>query len=194
MVLFFVLIELQKWYNLFMLEARTFVKEIDTAKKILDDNKAFFKGEYVCRDIIFSPRDLSKNLGDEFLRLRINEKNIWKEKDVILTIKQTQMKEIGKNSIIPVRKEFDKEIEAREWIKENMASKYKLDFEFTRTGWQYNLEDNQVDLEIVENVPNCYTIEIKSFTEEGLRSLVDLLHLENLINGPMVLAMKKLLS
>ncbi len=178
----------------YMLEARQFVKEIDTARKLLEQNNALFKGEYVCRDIIFSPRDISRSLGDKFLRLRVNEKNIWNEKYVIVAIKQTEKKEVGKNSIIPLRKEFDSEVEARGYIEKNLSELYKQDFEFTRTGWQYDLGEDQVDLERVENLKDCYTIEIKSPTEAGLKRLATIFGLTSPIQGPIVVAMKVLLA
>ncbi len=174
-----------------MLEARTFVKEIESAKKTLNENKAVFKGEYICKDTIFSPIDATKSLKDEFLRLRVNVKNIWNEKDVIVAIKQTERKDIGKNSIIPLRKEFDSEDDARKYIQENLEDKYKFDFEFTRTGWQYDLGNDQVDLERVEDIPNCYTIEVKSKTEERLRKLVSMFSLTSIIEGPSVVEIRK---
>jgi hypothetical protein len=175
-----------------MLEARAFVSEIESARKILDE-EAYFKGEYICRDAIYISQDPSISLADEFLRLRVNEKNIWKEKDVILAIKQTKQKKIGKDSIIPLKKEFDTEEEAKKYIAENFHDRFKFDFQFTRLGWQYDLEGDQVDLEKVENVPTCYTIEVKSSTDEGLQKLLDMLGITSVIAGPSVVEIKRLL-
>jgi hypothetical protein len=176
-----------------MLEARAFVAEIESARKILEE-KAVFKGEYVCRDAIYISIDSSKSLADEFLRLRVNEKNIWSEKDVIVAIKQTEKKEVGKNSVIPLRKEFDTEEEARNYIEKNLLDKFKFDFKFTRTGWQYDLAGGQVDLERVEDLSNCYTIEVKSPTEEGLKKLLNMFQIDSVITGPSVVEVKKLLN
>jgi hypothetical protein len=175
-----------------MLEARTFVSEIESARKILDE-QAVFKGEYVCRDAIYSPLDSDKGLADEFLRLRVNEKNIWNEKDVIVAIKHTEGRAVGKNSIIPLRKEFDTEEDAKKYIEENLLDRFTYDFQFTRTGLQYDLRENQIDLEKVEELPGCYTIEVKSPTEEGLRELVEMFHLAPTIVGPSVVEVRKLL-
>lgn len=177
-----------------MLEARAFVKEIESAKKTLEAKGALFKGEYICHDFIFIPHHTEKPYGEEFLRLRINEKNIWSEKDVIVVIKHVERKEIGKDNIIPFKKEFNSETEAREYIKENFSKDYTFDFEFTRTGWQYDLEDDQIDLERVDDVENCYTIEIKSKTVEDLKQLQDTFKLENIVQGAMLGHMKKVLS
>ena len=41
-----------------MFDARIFLNEIDSARKILSKNQAVFKGEYVIHDIIYASRDL----------------------------------------------------------------------------------------------------------------------------------------
>lgn len=177
-----------------MLEARTFVSEIESTKKALEEAAAIFKGEYRCRDLIFIPNNSDKPFGEEFLRLRINEINIWKEKNVIVVIKQVQRKELGKDSLIPLRKEFDAEIEARKYIEENLINDFTFDFEFTRTGWQYDLGEDQIDLEKFDNIPNHYTIEIKSKTAEGLKDLAHKFNLDYFVKGAMLGEVKKILS
>ncbi len=177
-----------------MLEARTFLKEIDYAKKILEENGAIFKGEYICHDFIFSSIDKNISIQDEFLRLRINKKNIWEGKDVILAIKITEQKSIGKNSIIKIRKEFDTESEAILFIENNYKDLFEFDFEFTRTGWQYDLGLDQIDLERLDDMSDCYSIEIKSDTEEGLFRLKEMLNIKDTIKGPTALEIKKILG
>ena len=174
-----------------MLEARTFVKNFDRAKEILEAEKAVFKGEYEIHDIIFAPKDNHKTLADEFLRLRVVPKNIWNEKQVIVAIKNTEVKDVGKNSTIPFKKEFDSKEEAQKFIEENFLDKFNYCFEFSRVGWQYDLGGEQVDLEDVEGYPS---IEIKSKTEEGLRKLADMFDIKDTIKGPAVVAVKELLQ
>jgi adenylate cyclase class IV len=177
-----------------MLEARAFVPEIDTTKKILEDSGALFKGEYRCRDLIFIPKKTDKPYGEEFLRLRINEKNIWNEKNVIVVIKQVQRKEVGKENIVSLRKEFETEKDGRKYVEDNFTETYTFDFEFTRTGWQYDLGDDQIDLERVDDVANCYTIEIKSKTVDGLKKLAQMFKLDSLIKGAMLGEMRRVLK
>lgn len=174
-----------------MLEARTFVDNFGEVKKILQEKNAVFKGEYELLDIVFEPKDPKKTLVDEFLRLRIVAKNIWTEKAVIVAIKKTEVKDIGKNSVVPLKKEFDSREEAEKFIKENLADKYQYSFEFNRKGWQYDLGGEQLDLEDIEG---HLSIEIKSKTEEGLKKLATLFNIKDTIKGPTVLAMKILLN
>lgn len=75
-----------------MLEARTFVDNVEHIKKALEKEGAIFKGEYRCRDLIFVPNYSDKSYGEEFLRLRVNEKNIWNGKDVVIVVKKNTKK------------------------------------------------------------------------------------------------------
>ncbi|HYC34293.1 MAG TPA: hypothetical protein VEC13_01020 [Candidatus Paceibacterota bacterium] len=177
-----------------MIEARVFVSEIETARKILEAQNALFKGEYCCRDSIYSSVDPLVGIDQEFLRLRVNEKNIWNEKDVIVAVKYTDQKEIGIDSIVPFKQGFDSEDDAKNYIEDNFKGKYKFNFEFTRTGWQYDLGEDQVDLEKVDDLDNFYTIEFKSPTVEGLKKLQSLLNVSSAIEGPIAFHMKKFLK
>ena len=174
-----------------MLEARSFLKDLSFARKILAEHNAVFKGEYEIHNFIFAPKNPTKTLSDEFLRLRLIPKNIWEEKSVVVAIKQTELKNIGKNSTILLKKEFDTEAEARAYIEENLLDKFVYDFEYSCIGWQYNMGDDQVDLEEIEGL---YSIEVKSITEEGIKHLVDVFNLKNVIIGPTVVAVKRLLN
>lgn len=174
-----------------MLEARTFVDNFDEIKKILESNGAVFKGEYELRDIVFAPKEAGKSLVDEFLRLRIVSKNIWTEKAVIVAIKKTEVKDIGKNSIVPLKKEFASKEEAEKFIEENLLDRFEYSFEFSRKGWQYDLGGDQLDLEDIEGY---LSVEIKSKTEKGLKRLANLFNKQDIIKGPTVVAMKKLLN
>jgi hypothetical protein len=174
-----------------MLEARNFVKSLDEAKKILSANNAVYKGEYKIHDIIYFSKDSQKTFADEFLRLRLVLKNIWDEKEVVVAIKNTEVKEIGKNSNIPLKKYFDTEGEAKGYIENNLLDKFIYSYEFDRMGWQYDLGDDQVDLEDIEGF---LSIEVKSETEEGLKRLVNLFNMENILKGPSVVPIKELLK
>lgn len=173
-----------------MLEARSFIKSLDEAKKILEEQGAIFKGEYLIHDVIYKSIDPNKNLADEFLRLRHNKLNIWSEKDFVVAVKNTQLKEIGKNSTIPIREEFTTKEEALRYIEENLLDRFIFDYEFDRIGWQYDLGEDQVDL---EDIQGHYSIEVKSKTEEGLKKLVNLFGMEDIIKGPSVVSIKEML-
>ncbi len=173
-----------------MLEARTFIRSLEVSRNILAEEKAVFRGCYAIRDIIFSSRDASLPLEKVFLRLRIIPQNIWSEKDVVVSIKETEVKKVGKNSVIPIRKEFDTEEEAKAFIEEKYAKKFQYAFEFDRIGWQYDIGDDQVDLEDIEGHKS---IEFKSESEEGLQRLLALFSTKDVITGSSVVEIKKIL-
>jgi hypothetical protein len=173
-----------------MLEARTFVDNFDRAKEILKSEGAIFKGEYEIHDIIFSPKDPAKTLSQEFLRLRLVPKNIWNEKEVIVAIKNTEVRKVGKDVTVPLKREFDSREEAEKFISENLLDRFEYAYEFGRVGWQYDLGEDQVDLEDIEG---HHSIEIKSKTEEGLEELADLFSITDTLNGPLVASMKHIL-
>lgn len=174
-----------------MIDARTFTNDLDSARKILLDSGATFKGEYLIHDIIYKLKDGSQDIGSLFLRLRIVPKNIWGEKPYIVAIKKTELKQVGKESIIPIKEQFDTEQAARDFVAEKYTETFELDYEFDQIGWQYDLGEDQVDLEDIEGHGS---IEFKSKTEEGLKVLIEKFNATNPIVGPSVVAVKKLLN
>ncbi len=173
-----------------MIEARSFVKNFNQAKKVLEEQKAVYKGEYKIHDKIF--KNKNKPLSEEFLRLRFVLKNIWNEKEVVVVIKNTYVKEFGKNSVTPLKKQFNTNEEAQKFIEENLLNDFEYSFEFGRTGWQYDLGNGeQVDLEDIEG---NLSIEIKSETEEGIKNLIYLFGMDEIIKGSSVVKVKELLG
>lgn len=176
-----------------MFDARIFPSELESFRKILNENQAVLKGEYAIHDVIFALKDSDQWIDKVFLRLRLVPKNIWDEKPFVVAVKQTELKEVGKQSVIPVKKQFDTEEKARKFIEENYADKFDFLYEFDRTGWQYDMGTEQVDLEDIEGV---YSIEFKSPTEDGLKNLLTLFSVadKDVIPGPSVVAIRDLLD
>ena len=181
-----------------MLEARSFVTSLDPYRKILEQEKAFFSGKYEIHNYIYASNDSTKTLADEFLRLRVIPLNIWEDKPVVVAIKTTELKSIGKNSVIPLKMQFDTEAEGRAYVEANLLDRFHFDFESHCIGWQYFINGtNQKDAEYgidLEEIEGHYSIEIKAKTVEGLHYLKNLLNLPEPIKGPSVIAVKKLLN
>jgi len=177
-----------------MIEARTFVSEIETVRKILEENGGVFKGEYVLRDKIYSSHNPPKGLDDEFLRVRTHYKDIWNNPHVLVAVKIHEQKEIGVDTVVPLKKGFDTEEEALKFVEENLLNQYHYEYEFNRTGWQYALGEDEIDLERVDDLQDFYTVEFKSNTVEGLKHLESLLELKDVIRGPIASHMKDLIE
>ncbi len=176
-----------------MFDARIFPKDLKDAEEVLRRENADFKGEYSITDKIYVSKEPSQTLGNVFLRLRIVPKNIWNESAVIVSIKNTELASIGKQSVIPLKKGFETEAEAEAFIQENYADQFEFSFSFDRIGWQYFLGEDGVDLEDIESHPS---IEFKSKTEEGLRALLRRFNVDasQVISGPSVVAVKEVLK
>ncbi len=176
-----------------MFDARTFPSSLQSARQNLSQKKAEFRGEYIIHDVIFASKNPEQSLDKVFLRLRIVHKNIWNEKPIIVAIKNTEAKKIGKVSAIPLRKQFDTEREAREFIQKNYNDEFVFLFEFDRTGWQYDLGQDQVDLEDIEG---NYSIEFKSPSLEDLEKLLSDFKIDPsaVIKTPSVVVVKNILK
>lgn len=174
-----------------MFDARIFLDELNSARKIFAEHNADYKGDYKIHDIIYQSKDHSQGIEKVFLRLRHIPVNIWGEKEYIVAIKQTELLEVGKRSIIPTKQQFDTKEEAIAFIQENYAEDFEYSYEFDRIGWQYFLGNDGIDLEDIEG---HYSIEFKSETEEGLQKLLELFNAKNVIVGPSVVTTKKLLG
>lgn len=177
-----------------MFDARTFPKGLAEAEAILLRERAVFAGDYAITDKIYASKDPEQTLDKVFLRLRLIPLNIWNEEQVIVAIKNTELKGVGKVSAIPMKKGFDTEAEAVRFIDENYADQFRFLYEFDRTGKQYFLGEDGVDLEIIED-GHC-SIEFKSKTEGGLQSLLNLFGVKawEVIKGPSVVAIRNLLQ
>ncbi len=174
-----------------MLEARTFVDTLDNARQILVERNAILRGEYEIHNSIYASKDKTLGLDQIFLRLRTIPKNIWDEKPVVLAIKKTELKEVGKNSVIPFKRQYDTKEEALQYVQENFLDTFEHSFDFSSIGWQYDLGEDQVDL---ENIEGLFSIEFKSKTEQGLKKLLKEFGITDTIKGPSVVAVKKLLQ
>ena len=177
-----------------MIEARTFLKEIESTKKLLEENGASFKGEYILKDKIYSSYNPKKDLDDEFLRVRTYYKDIWNNPKVLVSVKIHDQKEIGVDTVVPIKKGFENEEDALNFVNENLLNQYKYEYEFNRTGWQYILGEYEIDLERVDDLDNFYTVEFKSDTVDGLRKLETILNLKDVIRGPIASHMKELIN
>ncbi len=178
-----------------MIEARVFIDNLDSARDILQQERAELQGFYTIHDTIFQNKDASIPLSEEFLRLREIPKNIWSEKPVILALKQTKLRKVGKDTIVPVKLQFDRREDAQKYYEEHFADTYVKDFDFWRVGWQYFMPGGEVvDLEIIEDVYS--SIEFKSNTDEDMERLLGkfTIRSEAIIQGPSVVAIKELLS
>lgn len=173
-----------------MIEGRAIISGIENTRKKVEQLGAAFKGEYIFKDVIFILKQDDFNLSDDFLRMRVYSKNNWSTKNVVLVRKQTEFKSTGKINKIILKEEFDTEKEALDFVQENLSSEFKREFEFSRTGWQYQLANHRIFIEDVEGFKP--SIEIEAETEDELKSLFDKIGILEKINESMPKIMRRI--
>jgi len=154
-----------------MIEGRAIISNIEETKKRVESLSGSFKSSYAFKDIIFVPKKKNYNLSDDLLRVRVISKNNWPTKNVILVRKQTEFKNLGKIDKVILKKEFDAENEALDFIKKGLSAEFEYGFEYSREGWEYQLENHRVFIENIENLKP--SIEIEADSEEDLQRLFD---------------------
>jgi adenylate cyclase class IV len=152
-----------------MIESRWTIPSIKDTKKKVEELGGIFKSEYAFKDVIFVPIKEDFNLSDDFLRMRIYTKNDWPTKNIVLVRKQTEFTSTGKVGKVILKQEFDNEKSALDFINKNLASEFKKGFEFSRTGWQYELGNNRIFIEDIQGFKP--SVEIEANTEEELKTL-----------------------
>ena len=175
-----------------MIEARALIKNIEETKKKLEDLGATFDSNYAFKDIIFIPSKGVYDLKKDFLRSRVYIKNNWSTKKVILVRKQTEFKSVGKVDTVMLRKEFDTEEEANDFVKKEFGSEFKHGFEYEREGWQYNLAKHRIFVEDIKGYK--LSIEIEAETDDQIRSLFEKIGIVEEIKTSIPEAMRQILA
>ena len=151
-----------------MIEARAVIESIEKAKSAVESLGGELKSNYAFKDIIFIPKSGNFDLNKEFVRIRVYTKTDWPTKDVVLIKKQAEWKKQGKVDKTLLKKEFDTEQEAFDFIEKNLPD-LKKGFEYSREGWQYQLGNSRIFIEDIKGYKP--TIEIEA--EDKLDNLFD---------------------
>ncbi|HTX86800.1 MAG TPA: hypothetical protein VMC41_01890 [Candidatus Nanoarchaeia archaeon] len=165
-----------------MIVGRAIIPNIKEARKKIEQLGAIFKGEYIYKDIIFIPDKNNFNLSDDYLKLRVYTENNWPTKNFRL------VRKIRGKSVL--KQEFDSEKASLKFINDEFSAEFKRGFEFSRTGWQYDLKNNHIFVEDVENFKP--TIEIESESEPELKSLFDQIGIVEKLTESMPEIMKRI--
>lgn len=151
-----------------MIEGRAIIKDIEETRQALIKLGAECVAEYQFKDIIFVPRT-DTSLNDDYIRIRVYSKNNWPTKNVVVMRKKAKFHAVGKEDTIVLKKEFDSEDEARQYIEQEFNDSFIFGFEFSRVGWQYSMGEYRLFVEDIEKMPPV--IEIEAGTEEALAQL-----------------------
>lgn len=154
-----------------MIEGRAIISDIEDARVKVERFGAIFKGEYAFRDVIFVPMKAHFRLSDDVLRMRVFSRSNSPSPNVVLVRKQTEFSALGKTDNVILKNEFDTEKEALDFVQNNLSAEFTRDFEFSRVGWQYQLENQRIFIEDIMGFPPM--IEFEAETEDQLKSLFE---------------------
>ena len=170
-----------------MIEIRGIIKDIKETRRKVEELGGELRSNYEFKDVIFS-EDINNNLKKDFLRLRIYSKNNWPTKDFVLVRKKTEFKEVGKISNKILKKEFDNKKDSINYIKENFPG-FKKTIEYSREGWQYQLNKNKIFIEnIKEYKPS---IEIEAENKKELKTLLKKFDVLKTLKEPLAEIMRR---
>lgn len=145
-------------------EARGKIDNIKDARDTAEKIGAVYKGFYSCTDFIFE----TKNVG-EILRLRVFKINNRQTKNHILTHKIPEWSGNIKTDKIILQNKFDTIREAINFMIDHYGD-FKEDYEYSRDGWEYSHNKNDIFIENIEKLGP--TIEIEAENKDDLENLL----------------------
>lgn len=175
-----------------MIEGRARISSIEETRKKLEDFGAIFHDNYAFNDIIFVPRKSVYNLSDDFLRVRVYIKNNSLTKKVVLIRKQTEFKGVGKIDDIVLRKEFNAQAAAEDFIAVEFNSEFLYGFEYEREGWHYDFENCRIFVEDIKGWQP--SIEIEADSVEQIESLFARIGIIDSLNASVPEVMRNVLK
>ena len=151
------------------------------ARIILNDDKyinenlkklnAIQKSEFAFYDLIY----LNKNgasITEDTLKIRVYQKNEWKNKDV-LVIRKTAVEKNGiKEDVVSLREEFDSEEEAVKFVEENYSQEFKFAIRLEKTGIEYANDQLRIWVENIKDIG--YSIEFGAEDNECIENAIAL--------------------
>lgn len=126
-------------------EIRAICGDTETIRETLSQKGATYLGEYAFTDWIYRP-PIDIDLNREFVRIRLYEKTGWPQKAIVVTHK---IRDLRRESSVLVQTECDCIEEAFEKI----PYFFVRELFFFRTGWEYSLENMNIYVEAIEEMP-----------------------------------------
>lgn len=165
-------------------ETRGKIKDIKAARDTAEKIGAIFKGFYSCTDFIFQTKNV-----EEILRLRVFKINNRKTENCILIHKTAEWSDKVKTDKIILQNKFDTIKEAINFMIDRYGD-FKEDYEYSRDGWEYSLNENGIYIENIEKLGP--TIEIESDNKNDLENLFKFFDISELFSKSTPEIMRKL--
>lgn len=175
-----------------VIEVRGIIKNIDYAKKRVEDLGAISKSYYSFTDIIYTPLQEEINLNNDFTRLRVYKENNWPTKNFILVRKKTKWDKDTKIDEIVLRQEFETLGDALNYIEDKFKGSLQKKFEYFREGWEYELGKNRIFIEDIKDFKP--TVEIQSENKKELTDLFKQLEVKEILTDSVPEIIRKILK
>lgn len=174
------------------IEARAIIKNIEETKKKIEEIGGVFKNDYAFTDFIFVLKSGKTDLNKEFIRLRVMKKKNWPTKDFILKHKKAKWQGTSKIDNILLKKEFDTENQALDFIEKHFQGKWQKLFEYFREGWEYGLGAKRLFIEDIKGFKP--TVEIEAENKEELENIFKELDVTERLSDSVPETMRKIFN
>lgn len=171
-----------------VLEARGKIKDLKIARDTAEKIGGIFKGHYRAKDIIFKSK---KEDEKGTICLRMYGLNNRQGKDYIFIHKVAKWSGNTKKDEVILRGEFDKMEEVANFIMVHYGESLMENYEYSRHGWEYQLEKGDIFVEYIDTLGP--TMEIEADTESDLESLFGLFEVDKRFSESTSEIMRKLL-
>lgn len=109
------------------------------------------KSDFAFYDLVY----LNKNgasITEDTLKIRVYQKNEWDNKDVLVIRKTAPVINGVKEDKVLLRKEFDTEQDAIDFVNKTLSNDYEYKFKLEKDGTEYGNSDLRVWIENIKNV------------------------------------------
>ena len=151
-------------------EARGKIKDIKDARRTAEKIGGIFKGFYSNTDIIFKNKDVDSEKG--VIALRIFKVNSRQTEKYIFTHKMAEWSDMIKTDKIILNGKFNTIGEVFDFMADHFRDWFIEDYEYSREGWEYSLDNCGIFIECIEKLGP--TIEIEAQNKIDLENLFKL--------------------
>lgn len=145
------------------------ILKTDNVSTILNRYGFKQKTKFSFYDLIYVNKN-GASITDDTLKIRVYQINEWKTKDVLVIKKIALTKDNSKEDKVLLKKEFDSEKEAVEFVNNSYGNEYKFALKLKKDGIEYANENVRLWYEKVDNVG--ISVEIGASTSHEMESIV----------------------
>ncbi len=153
-----------------MLYSRIIVNK-ENINTVIEKLNLIKKSEFAFYDLIYQNKN-ETSITEDTLKIRVYQKNEWKTKDVLIIRKTAPMANGYKEDKVLLKKEFNTEKEAINFINANFNKEYEYKFKLEKNGLEYSNNDLRVWIEEIKNIGT--SIEIGSESQEKIENAIQL--------------------